>query len=167
MNSNAMDVDGVAGPSVPMQPVPQPMQADQQQKEAPVVTVEPSGTSSPIPNALATVQNTTTVKADAEGSARIARTGYVYDPLMMLHCQDGYVPTEDIHDTGEGHPEEPMRIKRIFTRLKDNGLIRRMRALPSRECTLEQVRLVHGDDHWLKVQGTESESGKVVLSTRG
>lgn len=88
---------------------------------------------------------------------RMVRTGYVFDPLMMLHCADGYEPTEDIHDSGEGHPEEPMRIKRIFNRLKEQGLIRRMKRLDFTEAQFEQVRLVHTDDHWMKVQGTESE----------
>lgn len=89
---------------------------------------------------------------------RMVRTGYIFDPLMMLHCYDGYVPTEDIHDSGEGHPEEPMRIKRIFNRLKEQGLIRRMKRLDFTEANFEQIRLVHTDNHWMKVQGTESES---------
>lgn len=89
---------------------------------------------------------------------RMIRTGYVYNPLMMLHCQDGYMPTpDDVIDSGEGHPEEPMRIKRIFTRLKDQGLIRRMKQIQDKEVTIDQVNLVHGPDHWYKVQGTEGE----------
>lgn len=91
---------------------------------------------------------------------KVARTGYVYDPLMMMHCQDGYIPTADnVQDAGNGHPEEPMRIKRIFNLLKSNGLIKKMKQLPSIECTYDQVRLVHDEDHWLKVQGTERTSG--------
>ena len=90
--------------------------------------------------------------------ARMVRTGYIYDPLMMLHCQDGYTPTADnVVDVGDGHPEEPMRIKRIFSRLAESGLIKRMRKLEFAQVTFDQVLLVHTEDHWNKVQGTESE----------
>jgi histone deacetylase 6 len=90
--------------------------------------------------------------------AVITRTGFVYDMQMMLHCQDGYIPThDDVIDSGEGHPEEPMRIKRIFARLREAGLIVRMRKLPIQEVTPDQVALVHTLDHWDKVQGTECE----------
>jgi histone deacetylase 6 len=90
---------------------------------------------------------------------RMARTGYVYDPLMMLHCHDSYVPTPDNVHAGNDdlHPEEPMRIKRIFTCLKNGGLIRRMKQLPSQEATFEQVGHVHDQEHWMKVHGTECE----------
>ena len=90
--------------------------------------------------------------------ARMVRTGYIYDPLMMLHCQDGYTPTADhIQDAGDGHPEEPMRIKRIFARLAESGLVKRMKRLEFAQVTYDQVLLVHTEDHWNKVQGTESE----------
>jgi histone deacetylase 6 len=86
----------------------------------------------------------------------ITRTGFVYDMQMMLHCQDGYIPTtDDVTDSGEGHPEEPMRIKRIFARLREAGLIGRMKKLPIEQVTEEQVALVHSPGHWDKVQGTE------------
>ena len=89
---------------------------------------------------------------------RMTRTGYIYDPLMMLHCADGYTPTADsVIDNGAGHPEEPMRIKRIFNRLAESGLIKRMKKLQFEQATLDQVLLVHSEDHWNKVQGTESE----------
>ena len=93
----------------------------------------------------------------AASPPRMVRTGYVYDPLMMLHCPDGYTPTsDDIMDSAEGHPEEPMRIKRIFSRLAESGLIKRMKKLDFSQVTFEQVLLVHSEDHWNKVQGTES-----------
>lgn len=89
----------------------------------------------------------------------ITRTGFVYDMQMMLHCQDGYIPTtDDVLDSGEGHPEEPMRIKRIFARLREAGLIGRMKKLPIEQVTEEQVALVHAPGHWDKVQGTECTS---------
>ncbi|WOO83917.1 Histone deacetylase clr3 [Vanrija pseudolonga] len=99
---------------------------------------------------------------------KVPRTGYVYDPLMMMHCQDGYIPTADnVQDAGNGHPEEPMRIKRIFNLLKSNGLIKKMKQLPSIECTYDQVRLVHDEDHWLKVQGTELLTDEYIVESKG
>ncbi|KAK4688388.1 histone deacetylase 6, partial [Tremellales sp. Uapishka_1] len=89
---------------------------------------------------------------------KMTRTGYVYDPLMMLHCTSGYEPTPDHSDGQVGedtHPEEPMRIKRIFSRLAEQGLIKRMKRLAFEEVTFEQAILVHSEDHWNKVQGTE------------
>lgn len=89
---------------------------------------------------------------------RTYRTGYIYDMLMMLHCVDGYQPTDEhIQDSGDGHPEEPMRIKRIFSRLKEAGLIGRMKKLAFQQVSFEQVMLVHSEDHWSKVEGTQGE----------
>lgn len=88
---------------------------------------------------------------------RMSRTGYIYDPMMMLHCPDGYTPTSDSAYIGDNHPEEPMRIKRIFVRLAEHGLIQRMKKLDFQEVTFEQVMLVHSEGHWDKVQGTECE----------
>ena len=90
-----------------------------------------------------------------EGRKRIRRTGYIYDMMMMLHCNDGYTPTEDdVEDDAGGHPEEPMRIKRIFMRLKEAGLIGRMVKLDIAEVTQEQVTAVHTQELWDKVEGT-------------
>lgn len=95
----------------------------------------------------------------------MARTGYIYDKNMLMHCQDGYIPTrDDVEDNADGHPEEPMRIKRIFTRLRDAGLTQRMKQLPIKEVTAEQAALVHSADHWDKVQGTECELRLMVTS---
>lgn len=100
-----------------------------------------------------------TTMAMPGAAARIARTGYIYDPLMMLHCMEGYMPTaENVMDNGDGHPEDPMRIKRIFTRLAEQGLIRRMKRLDFEEVKFEQVLLVHGEEMWDKVQATERGS---------
>lgn len=115
---------------------------------------QPEASSSNTPNALDSVIQQTPIQVTA--MPRIHRTGYVYDPLMMLHCADGYTPTaDDKEDSGGGHPEEPMRIRRIFTRLAEHGLIKRMKKLPFKEVTYEQTMLVHSQDHWDKVQGTE------------
>ncbi|WWC96955.1 hypothetical protein V866_003831 [Kwoniella sp. B9012] len=98
---------------------------------------------------------------------KIYRTGYIYNPMMMLHCQEGYVPTaESVVDNGPGHPEEPMRIKRIFSRLAEQGLIKRMKRLEFGEVTMDQVMLVHGEDLWLKVQGTEDLTDEYIQDSK-
>ncbi|WVQ74620.1 hypothetical protein IAR50_004221 [Cryptococcus sp. DSM 104548] len=100
-------------------------------------------------------------------AARIPRTGYIYDPLMMLHCMEGYIPTaEDVKDAGEGHPEDPMRIKRIFTRLVENGLIRRMKRLEFQQVRFDQVMLVHSEEMWDKVQATEHLGDEEAIELR-
>jgi len=104
------------------------------------------------------------VRAPAQIQPTIARTGYVFDPMMMLHCQDGYVPTADDRvESGSGHPEEPMRIRRIFNRLAEQGLVKRMKPLSFGQVTMEEILLVHSEDHWNKVQGTESEFSIGIL----
>ena len=105
------------------------------------------------------------VRAQPIPENRVARTGYIFDHLMMLHCAEGYTPTADtVVDSGNGHPEEPMRIKRIFQRLADQQLIKRMKRLPFSQVTMEQILLVHSLDHWNKVQGTERECCSDILS---
>jgi hypothetical protein len=99
----------------------------------------------------------------AVSSPQIARTGYIYDPLMMLHCKDGYEPTPDDAvtrdpDPDSGHPEDPLRIKRIFSRLAETGLIKRMKKLRFEQVTMDQVLLVHSEELWNKVQGIEGMS---------
>lgn len=87
---------------------------------------------------------------------RTYRTGYIYDTAMMLHCVDGYQPTDEhVEDAGDGHPEEPMRIKRIYARLKEAGLVERMKELAFRPVSFGQVMLVHSEEHWCKVEGTQ------------
>jgi histone deacetylase 6 len=88
----------------------------------------------------------------------IYRTGYIWDPLMMLHCPEGYVPTDDLISKGSIHPEEPMRIFRIYRKLAEYGLIPRMRKLDYDEVTQEQVLQVHTQELWDKVLGQECTS---------
>ena len=99
------------------------------------------------------------VPSPAGGRPRAYRTGYIYDIMMLLHCQDGYTPTEDsVVDSGDGHPEEPMRIKRIYMRLKEAGLIGRMKKLEFEPVTQEQAVMVHTEEHWAKVESTRGEA---------
>ncbi|BEI85282.1 hypothetical protein CcaverHIS002_0506830 [Cutaneotrichosporon cavernicola] len=173
VDSNAMDVDAPAGPSNTTA-----FEGNADASASQVNGVDSSlqrvHLSQPMPPYPTMANpNLTFFYEDADNDSdsvvekgRMVRTGYVFDPLMMLHCADGYTPTEDIHDSGEGHPEEPMRIKRIFNRLKEQGLIRRMKRLDFAEAQKEQVRLVHTDDHWHKVQGTETFTDEYIQETK-
>jgi hypothetical protein len=152
---------------VPMEPDPEPSLLEQ------MVTAHATLPSDPA--AITTVSRAEPVApappldipAPAQAQPTIARTGYVFDPMMMLHCQDGYVPTaDDTVEGGSGHPEEPMRIRRIFNRLADQGLVKRMKQLTFGQVTMEEILLVHSEDHWNKVQGTESKSGQYHLQAR-
>lgn len=74
----------------------------------------------------------------------IARTGLVYTSLMMLHT----VPSsEDVGET-DVHPEQPERISRIFSLLKNQGCVSRMKRIPIREVTESEVTLVHKQSIW-------------------
>ncbi|ORY22508.1 hypothetical protein BCR39DRAFT_551487 [Naematelia encephala] len=98
---------------------------------------------------------------------RMYRTGYIYDMLMMMHCQDGYTPTADnVVSAGDYHPEDPMRIKRIFTKLAEAGMIKRMKKLQFEEVKPEQVLLVHTEDHMVKVEGTASLSDEMIHDSK-
>lgn len=119
-------------------------------------TAGPSTLSQPI--SASSLANSSLATSSPAHLPRIDRTGYIYDPMMMLHCPDGYTPTAESAHSGDNHPEEPMRIKRIFNRLSEHGLIKRMKKLEFGEVTFEQVMLIHSEGHWDKVQGTECES---------
>jgi hypothetical protein len=130
---------------------------------APVPTPSPhiqtGSTNAPAgPSTLSSLDTSVVSRPNLPSPARIYRTGYIYDPLMMLHCPDGYTPTSDDAQNGDNHPEEPMRIKRIYSRLSEHGLIKRMKKLDFQEVTFEQVMTVHSEGHWDKVQGTECRS---------
>ena len=121
--------------------------------------VETASTNAPAgPSTLSSLDTSVVSRPSLPSPARIYRTGYIYDPLMMLHCPDGYTPTSDDAQNGDNHPEEPMRIKRIYSRLSEHGLIKRMKKLDFQEVTFEQVMTVHSEGHWDKVQGTECRS---------
>ncbi|WVQ79099.1 hypothetical protein IAT38_001193 [Cryptococcus sp. DSM 104549] len=150
-SNQPMDVDPT---STPRQTAPFPQIAPSTDVLTRTHTHTPVRTASPYTFSKSTP--TTTATSLVPGAARIARTGYIWDQMMMLHCQDGYKVTEDdVADNGVGHPEDPMRIKRIYSRLAEQGLIRRMKRLEFEEITMEQVMQVHTQELWDKVQGTE------------
>jgi hypothetical protein len=128
--------------------------------------IQTASTNAPAgPSTLSSLDTSVVSRPSLPSPARIYRTGYIYDPLMMLHCPDGYTPTSDDAQNGDNHPEEPMRIKRIYSRLSEHGLIKRMKKLDFQEVTFEQVMTVHSEGHWDKVQGTECRSFQEELET--
>lgn len=179
-DADSMDVDGAeSGPAAVAETVTETAQLVEVPVPAPISSAAEAGpsTSGPILPDVAPFQpdpptsvhgpsastaiDVTPIRAPSPlaGRQRAYRTGYIYDIMMMLHCQDGYTPTEDtVVDAGDGHPEEPMRIKRIFMRLKEAGLIARMKKLEFEEVTQEQAVQVHTEEHWDKVEGTRGQS---------
>lgn len=72
---------------------------------------------------------------------------YIYDPRMMQHeCIPNF------------HPEQPLRISSIFTKLEEAGCIRRMVHVPCREALREEVTLVHTQKLWDMVEDFQSAS---------
>lgn len=70
------------------------------------------------------------------------RTGYVYSSDMMLH----------VNPIDPEHPERPLRIWKIFLKFKQNNLFSRMKRIPIREVTEDEVKLVHDHGIWEGVQ---------------
>ncbi|KAF9998630.1 Histone deacetylase hda1, partial [Modicella reniformis] len=73
------------------------------------------------------------------------RTGYVYDVRMRFHS--------NVHGDDD-HPEDPRRIWRIYEALKNAGCTNRMVKIPSREATLDELRLIHSNTHIEHIQKT-------------
>ncbi|XP_031422041.1 histone deacetylase 6 [Clupea harengus] len=73
-------------------------------------------------------------------------TGLVYDQRMMEHHN-----MWDVH-----HPEQPMRIARIFSRHEDLGLVARCYSIPARLATEKELALCHSVGHIQKIKGTEA-----------
>ncbi|KAN0063072.1 Histone deacetylase hda1 [Thecaphora frezii] len=65
-------------------------------------------------------------------------TGLVYDVLMMLHA----------NPVDSDHPEDPIRIHKIFGLLQKEGCVSRMKRIPTREVLRDEVRLVHEQGIW-------------------
>lgn len=66
------------------------------------------------------------------------RTGVVFCADMMLHA----------NPIDEDHPEKPLRIYKIYKKLKENRLFERMKRIPIREVTEDEVKLVHDQGIW-------------------
>ncbi|KAF9570315.1 Histone deacetylase hda1 [Mortierella alpina] len=85
---------------------------------------------------------------------RSTRTGYVYDVRMRFHS--------NVHGDDD-HPEDPRRIWRIYDALRSSGCTSRMIKIPSREATVDELRLVHTMDHIQTITGTSEMSKDELL----
>jgi len=71
--------------------------------------------------------------------------GYVYSSEMTTHLKLGDDP----------HPEQPLRIVRIWKTLVEKEYTKKMLWLPIRTVRREEALLVHTEDHWDKVQAIQ------------
>ncbi|KAF9420195.1 Histone deacetylase hda1 [Podila epigama] len=87
-------------------------------------------------------------------NGRSTRTGYVYDVRMRFHS--------NVHGEDD-HPEDPRRIWRIYDALKTAHCTDRMVKIVSREATVEELSLVHTQDHINNITKTMSMSKEDLL----
>ncbi|OCB84319.1 histone deacetylase clr3 [Sanghuangporus baumii] len=136
LGSDRMDVDGTMSREdfgiVKDASVPEPV---------PFVA---NGSISADPFHHASLGRASSVPLDKE-VARRPRYGYVFDARMMNHAPLSASNNGD-------HPEQPARISGIYQRLREAGLLSRMRLIPIRMARKSEVLLVHSEDHWEKVQ---------------
>lgn len=67
-------------------------------------------------------------------------TALVYDDAMMMH------------EAEDEHPEQPARIRRIFDKLSEEGLVARCTRVPARSVTTREVAAVHTPSYVREVQ---------------
>jgi acetoin utilization deacetylase AcuC-like enzyme len=60
--------------------------------------------------------------------------GLVYDPLYLEH------------DTGH-HPENAIRLQAVTSHLEESGLLARLRSLPARDATVDEIAFIHERDY--------------------
>jgi histone deacetylase 6 len=69
--------------------------------------------------------------------------GYVYDPRMVNHSQ---------LDLNYYENEIPLRISAIYQTLKQNGFISKMKLIPARLVTNNELLLFHTEDYIKKIE---------------
>jgi len=79
-----------------------------------------------------------------------------YLPTLSLHRFHSNVHGED------DHPEDPRRIWRIYEALQSAGCTNRMIKIPSREATLEELQLIHTENHIESIQKTSGRVKRVA-----
>lgn len=66
---------------------------------------------------------------------------------MMLH----------VNPIDPDHPERPLRVFKIFLKLKEKNVLSHMKRIPIREVTEDEVKLVHDRGIWEGVQRLDGE----------
>ena len=69
------------------------------------------------------------------------------------------------HFSPHGHPEQPLRIQKIWRTIVQDQLDRRMKWIPIREVVKDEVLLVHSEDHWDKVIAIQREYKHSITTT--
>jgi acetoin utilization deacetylase AcuC-like enzyme len=73
-------------------------------------------------------------------------------------------PISKLHDTGPGHPEQPLRFDAVLDALQRAGVMAELERIPLRSATEDEIALCHGRDY---IETAESDilSGAHELST--
>ncbi|MBI3995789.1 MAG: histone deacetylase [Nitrospirae bacterium] len=82
------------------------------------------------------------------------KTGLIYHPDYLLH------------DTGEAHPESPIRLKAITHRLEETGLMKRLTAVrpgPTRPDIGDWIARVHRRDYLERLERLRPETGIIRI----
>lgn len=80
-------------------------------------------------------------------------TAYVYDPLYLRH------------DAAE-HPENSRRLEQIMNHLREFGFLERMKSLPARDATLEELTAVHHPTYIERIRASsEGRAGWLDMDT--
>jgi acetoin utilization deacetylase AcuC-like enzyme len=82
----------------------------------------------------------------------MSRAGFIFDAAMREH------------DTGPGHPEQPMRLSAVLQRFERSGTIDMMDRLKARAATEDELALVH-DQSYIGVAKRDVERKRGQLST--
>ena len=81
-------------------------------------------------------------------------TGLVYDERMLKH------------DTGPFHPERPERIKTCYNFLEAENILSRLKLVPPREATIEEISMAHDSRYVESVKEmAEQGGGQLDLDT--
>ena len=78
------------------------------------------------------------------------RTGFVYDPLYLLH------------DTGRMHPERPERLQIIMDALEDRGLLGQVHPIDATPADVQHIARVHNPDYIAHVERLCQSGGGVL-----
>ena len=81
------------------------------------------------------------------------RTGWVYDDRFLLH------------DTGDGHPERPDRLRAIVREIKRRGLLDRVTEIPALPADLSHIEAIHASGYADRVRQACADRRGYVDST--
>jgi acetoin utilization deacetylase AcuC-like enzyme len=80
-------------------------------------------------------------------------TAIIYDPLFLRHRP------------GPHHPEAPERLEAVWRHLESTGMIHRLKQLPARPATAEELAAVHTADYLRVAELLGSNGGALDLDT--